>query len=379
MNILQIIPALGKGGAESLVLNICNEITKNTNHKVKLIVFRYYNKLEDHFKDIDIDIVPYKYASKLIGKTKKDLKFLEEKITNFKPDIIHTHLWEAEIVSRQIKFTKAKWFSHFHDNMNQLRNTYLPTSKKDITDSYEKRIVVKQYKHFNNNFITVSNSTYAYAKKSLPRSLTKNIYLIPNAIDFNKFKIKTKEPKNKELKLINIGSFIPLKNQELAINILCELLKKNINTTLTLIGDGILKKKLIALCKEKKVSDKVKFIGEVSNVEEYLSQSDIYLHTSKSESFGLTMIEAMASKKPVVSLDAEGNRDFIKHGVNGYIINKQNIKIFCETIIALYKNRDLNRSIINNGYITAKEYDIKNYVSKLLELYKPNISETNCL
>ena len=61
MNIIHIIPSLGKGGAESLVLNICNEITKNTKHKVKLIVFRAINKLEDHFKEIDIDLVPYKY------------------------------------------------------------------------------------------------------------------------------------------------------------------------------------------------------------------------------------------------------------------------------------------------------------------------------
>lgn len=88
----------------------------------------------------------------------------------------------------------------------------------------------------------------------------------------------------------------------------------------------------------------------------------------------------MASKKPVVSLDAKGNRDFIKHGVNGYIINQQNIKVFCERIIInLHKNRERCKSIVNKGYITAKEYDIKNYVYKLLELYKPNTSETNCL
>ena len=364
LKIVHIIPSLKIGGAERLALEICKELSKNYHLDVKLITFLGEIKSQHSFHIH----IKSNYVPSITGKNFINVQELKFFLNEFEPDIIHSHLWSSEILLSAIHHN-AKRVSHFHDNMIQLRNTYLPTSKKDITDLYEKKIVVEKYKHFNNNFITVSNSTYFYAKKSLPKSLTKDIYLIPNAIDFNKFQIKTNESKNKELKLINIGSFIPLKNQELAINILCELLKKNINTTLTLIGDGILKKKLIALCKEKKVFDKVKFIGEVSDVEEYLSQSDIYLHTSKSESFGLTMIEAMASKKPVVSLDAKGNRDFIKHGVNGYIINKQNIKVFCETIIALHKNRDLYKSIINNGYITAMEYDIKNYVSKLIELY----------
>ena len=130
----------------------------------------------------------------------------------------------------------------------------------------------------------------------------------------------------------------------------------------------------MTIVEKKGLSKHMKFYGKIDNISDYLSAANIYLHTSKSEAFGLTMLEAMASKIPVVSLDAKGNRDYIKHGINGFIIKEESPLVFVNVILQLQNNKDLYEKIINEGIQTAKDYDISIYVKNLLQIYKKSIS-----
>ena len=64
----------------------------------------------------------------------------------------------------------------------------------------------------------------------------------------------------------------------------------------------------------------------------------IFIHPATYEPFGLVIIEAMAAGLPVISLDGKGNRDIIKHKVNGYIFQNQNAVKFGEALIKLKEN-----------------------------------------
>ena len=370
MKVLHVIPNLNIGGAERIVQDICLEIKNNND--IKLITFDNTISKLNSKHSFHIHIPSYfkpSITSNSILKIDEIKKFISE----YKPDIIHSHLWASEILLTQIEIGKAKRLSHFHDNMTQLNKCNLPKTKLDITNRYERWIYLKENK---NHFICISKDTFNYAKKILPKKLHSNITLIPNAINYNKFNSNS-EKELETIRLINIGSFVPKKNQKFAIDILIEILNKKIITQLTFLGDGNMIEQVKTYAKQKGVSKYINFMGNVDDVPAKLKNANIYLHTAYYEPFGLVILEAMASNLPVVSLDGIGNRDIINNEENGYIIKEQNAEVFANIIIELFRNNKLYNKISNAGNNTAKRHDIKEYVNKLLEIYKASISSTN--
>ena len=85
----------------------------------------------------------------------------------------------------------------------------------------------------------------------------------------------------------------------------------------------------------------------------------------------------MAAGLPVVTLDGGGNRDLMINGENGYLIEEQDPEKFAQKIISLVENKDKYTEISNYCKEYAKKYDIKEYVKKLLVLYKESMSSAN--
>ena len=222
MRIVHIIPTLQKGGAERLVVDIVKGLDKLARVEVALVVL---HKVVDYPIDTInhlVHFIPAQVKLSLKGKNKKNVVALEKFITDFKPDIIHSHLFEAEIVSRSIYYPQARWFSHCHDNMLQFRKLteYNKLRKHAFTNAYEKKYLFKHYKkNGGTHFIAISNDTFTYFKKRIKKH---PITLLHNAIDFKNFYKAIEPGKNntKCLRLINLGSFVPKKNQTFWRNLL---------------------------------------------------------------------------------------------------------------------------------------------------------------
>lgn len=380
MKILHIIPSLRKGGAERIVLDICNELNKEQNIEVHVVTFYKENEYQFLTKDIHWEIIPSKVIPSITKKAIIDTALLQEKVDFFQPDIIHTHLYESEIILSQVNIGKAKRFSHFHDNMIQLDNSLLfnVSLKNKITNFYERNIIVKTLKSSSNNFICISNDTYLYAKKILPKKNLNNIHLLINAIDVSRFKNnRIREGIENKIRLVNIGSFVKKKNQMFLVEIANELNSKNIDFEILLLGDGPLLEDVKAYAEKLNLHQRMIFKGNVEKVEDYLKESDIYIHSATYEPLGLVILEAMAAGLPSISLDGKGNRDLIEEGKNGFMIYDQDPMQFVQKILCLAENKSKYAEISNYGEEYAKQYDIKEYVNKLLVLYKDSMSSAN--
>ncbi|MBI9068000.1 MAG: glycosyltransferase [Salinivirgaceae bacterium] len=367
MRVLQILPNLRKGGAERLVLDICIAL-KKINIETVLVTFSDINEYPDLTKQINWKQIKSTFIPSISGKSNANIAELEAFICEFKPTIIHSHLWEAEIVSRQISYPKAKWFSHFHDNMPQLQKGF-PFSKKQLTNVYERRLMLRKYKNCKNNFICIGNDTYNYAKYVLPKHSFKKISILNNAIDYSRFVIAKKEI-SKELNLINVGSLVNKKNQKFLLDVMVHLKKQIGHVHLSVLGSGpnrgFLKNTLETLHLERDVV----FHGNVDKVEDYLWKSTIYVHSATYEPFGLVLLEAMAAGLPVVTLDGRGNRDIIEQGKNGYMIFEEDAELFASKILEIWQNKKRYNIMSQYAINYAKQYDIKQYVIKLLSLYR---------
>jgi len=373
IRVLHILPSLGKGGAERLVLNICSELLQNPEFEVKLITFREENKFKDLSKNINREVCNSKYIPSIFGKSIVEIENLKKVISEYKPDIIHSHLFESEIVSRKIIYPDIIYITHLHDNMIQFQNFSVRAifNKKLAANYYEKLLMLKKYRECKNNFIAISNDTNEYFTNCLPRDLQR-ITLIHNAINFEFFFNPGKKSisKDQKINLVSIGSLVEKKNQIFLVDIVKILIDKGYNVHLDILGEGINRAKIENKINNYNLNQSIHLRGNVDNVAEYLKNSSIYLHSATYEPFGLVLIEAMAAGLPCIALDGKGNRDIIVNETNGFMISDENTQLFAEKIIYLIKNPDLYGKMSESAKEFSKKYDIKKYVNTLLEYYK---------
>jgi glycosyltransferase involved in cell wall biosynthesis len=104
------------------------------------------------------------------------------------------------------------------------------------------------------------------------------------------------------------------------------------------------------------VSDQCFFEGNVNNVEQYLWDADIYVHTATYEPLGLVLLEAMAAGLTVVTLDGGGNRDLMIDGKNGYLLYDENQNLFVDKILNLWENLTSLKRIAEIPRIWKRSY-----------------------
>lgn len=375
IRILYLITELGKGGAERAITDLCAEFQKRED--VEFIIAPLYddNEYEDVTATMDIRCLEYQTNSL---RKKSHTESYHELIDEFKPHVIHSNRFLAEFITLERLDPNVVFVCHGHDNMIQLANFSISTlfNKEKLLNFIEKRqLVTKKYNLIKTHFISNSIHTDIYYKKVLPPQTAKNVRLIEYGFNYEKFHNPRKRTiyENKKIRISNIGSFSPKKNQKLIVDIAQELVKLNIDFEINLFGDGPLRANVEQKVKEKKLTKVVIFHGNVNDIEERLLKSDIYLHTAWYEPFGLVFLEAMASGLPIVTMDGKGNNGLVKNNYNGFFIEKEDPKIFANKIIEIIADKSFYNKLSDNGKAYCKRYDIKTKAIEFLEFYREQI------
>ena len=380
LRVIHIIPSLNKGGAERLTIDICNKLSERKDISVLLVLM--YNEIKYELpSSIKTVITNSRVKLSIWNRNKYDLSDFNKIINDFRPHIIHSHLFEAEILSRCNLRPEIVYISHVHDNITQLENiVFHPPYKKKIINRYEKYWITKRYRIVNNQFISISKDTTHFLKTSFRNNkLSDAIYELSNAIDYEQFYFSGEKKISPNIKLISVGSLVEKKNQQLLLDIAFLLKEKGVDFDMQILGDGpkrtFLEKEIVKLG----LTNQVQLLGNVHDVPAYLRDATFFVHTALYEPFGLVLLEAMASGLPVISLDGKGNRDIIINGKNGYLLQENDPAIFVSKIIDLINDAEKYQSISRYARIFAENYDIKKYIEKLVDYYKLLYFEQNKL
>ena len=111
------------GGAQRLVIDICNELDKRNNVEVKLLLLSNRIDFDDKSIKFDFSVINTNLRLSLKSSNIADLIEFEDVVSEFQPDIIHSHLYEAELISRWKVFPNINYVTHCHDNMSCLLYT----------------------------------------------------------------------------------------------------------------------------------------------------------------------------------------------------------------------------------------------------------------
>jgi glycosyltransferase involved in cell wall biosynthesis len=167
--------------------------------------------------------------------------------------------------------------------------------------------------------------------------------------------------------ILSVGRLDPLKRVDLLIKAL-----KHCNKQIKckIAGTGNELDRLKSVAKEEKVLDRIEFLGFVDDKEllKLYANAFCVFFSPQDEDYGYITIEAFLSKKPVITAkDSGGSLEFVEDNINGYVIDKNNIKEIGKRINDLFSNKKKCKEFGEKGYSKVKHINWDYTISKLLE------------
>ncbi len=360
MKIVHIITELYTGGAEKFCIDLCNELAENPKNEIHLCVLgnaegsMLYKKLSSKVNCVSLG-KEKGYDLKLIKKLKNFLKDID-------PDVSHTHL-------RAQAYSFLPLISLNIPNVHTVHNVAYKEIGKPV------RILYKTlYNFFNFTPVSISHEVLETVQKEYGKKFDKIVYNGTKEVSKSDIFDTVKEEvnllkKHPESKVfVHIGRFSEQKNQKMLIEVFEELIDEHFDLTLLMIGyegkEGTEARKYYQECKERvKSKDRIFFMGEKSNVGDYLLLSDAMVLSSKYEGLPIVVLEAMSAGRAVVTTPAGGVVDVIEEGVNGYVaegLDKTSfLKAIKKFLLKPLKDEKKIKEIFNKKYSitkTAEDY-----------------------
>ncbi|MCM8780969.1 MAG: glycosyltransferase, partial [Candidatus Omnitrophica bacterium] len=177
--------------------------------------------------------------------------------------------------------------------------------------------------------------------------------------------------KNQELLVGTISCFKPQKAPLDFIH-LAHLVKQSLpNTKFILIGDGILRSKIERLIKRLHLKDEVILTGWRRDISRLLSMIDVFVLTSLWEGLPVSILEAMASSKPVIVTNTGGVAEIIREGRTGLLVSPRDIQGMAKRLITLLQNRDLMQRMGREAKESlGNEFTVESMTNRTIDLYQ---------
>jgi len=174
--------------------------------------------------------------------------------------------------------------------------------------------------------------------------------------------------------LMHLSNFRPVKRVPDVVEIFA-LVRAKMPAKLLLIGDGPDRGAAEYLVRKKRLQKDVFFLGKQDRVYEKLASADLFLLPSELESFGLAALEAMACEVPVIATNVGGLPEVVEHGVDGFLVEPEDVKEAARYAIEILSRADRGREMGQRARGSARKKFCANDVIPHYEAYYRRILE----
>jgi N-acetyl-alpha-D-glucosaminyl L-malate synthase BshA len=206
-------------------------------------------------------------------------------------------------------------------------------------------------------------------------TITNAIKVVHNFIDTEKYDRESQNEcqriavaKPEERILTHISNFRPVKRIEDVVKIFYNV-QKEIPAKLLMVGEGPEKRNAELLVKKLGIADSVIFLGNSHEIAKILCYTDVFLLPSKSESFGLSALEAMAAETAIISTNTGGLPEVNVHGVTGYLSNLGDVKGMAKNAVSILKDDAILLRFKANAKKHTKQFCLENILPVYEEIY----------
>lgn len=347
-----VLPYFGPGGAENMVSRLASNLDLNEVDAEVIVVYGdpQNNRLE---KAVLENGVPIRYMHKGLGFSFKAMLDVYKELSQFSPNVVHTHL-SGCIYSSLWVLTHTKKMLHTIHNM--------PMYEFGKAKRFVMSILYRTGKAIP---VAISDEINYLIEKTYKTKFAAE--LVYNPVDVLRFS-QVEKVMHDGFVIVNVGRLEPQKNHKMLIDAFEIIHKRVSNTKLYILGDGPLRDVLQDYIKEKKLDQWVSLEGKVDDVENYLAASDVFALSSDYEGLPLSILEAMAAGLPIVSTDVGGVKDIVTN--NGLLVERKNANAFADAIIRIAKDRELREMYAQSSSQNAFEFDSPKIASRYVQLYK---------
>ena len=206
--------------------------------------------------------------------------------------------------------------------------------------------------------------------------IQKDIEVIPNFIDLDRFKRSNKEHFRKAISaqdekiIVHVSNFREVKRVPDVVSVFDYALKHGIKGKLLLVGDGPDRKRAEQRCRDLGICEHVRFLGKQEQVEEVLSIADLFIIPSGSETFGLAALEAMGCGVPVISSNIGGLPEVNIHGETGYLCDLGDTDAMGQYAVDILGNEKKLKQMSKNARKQAERFELGDIVSRYEDYYE---------
>lgn len=212
------------------------------------------------------------------------------------------------------------------------------------------------------------------AKEFVERYFPGEYRIVPNGIDVNRFRNQAPLPEFQDgrCNILFVGRLEYRKGLGYLLRAFAQLKRSDPNIRLIIVGDGPLRRWYGNFISRKQLEDIVT-AGYVSSEElpRYYASADIFCSPATGdESFGIVLLEAMASGKPIVATDIAGFRQVLTHGREGLLVEPKNKRQLATVLEALINGPTLRRDLGAAGLRTVQQYDWERVIDQVQDVYQ---------
>lgn len=373
LRVMHVLPNLEVGGTQKVVLDLIDNQPEVSIATAAVITGGEY---QQDFEE--------RCSTTILGNDESDphksylwfqpgpIRALARAIKEHRANIVQTHTYPAAVVGRA-----AAKLAGVPVVVETLHNTYTWKQPRDLR-------IDKFLARWTDRIVCVSDGVRDYALEQNPGIPSDKFIVIHNGIDTGRYHARDNGNEARarfgispdDLVVGAVGRLVKQKRARDLIEAAPAIVSRFPNARFLIVGDGPLASQLEAEAEDRGVREHFVFTGTITDMEEVYSAFDVFAQLADREGFGLTMVEAMASRKAVVAAKSAPVPEIIDHGRSGIVFEIGDIKALESNISALFSDPELRAGISQQAEQEARQrFDIAVTAAKYEELYDELLRE----
>jgi glycosyltransferase involved in cell wall biosynthesis len=352
MRVLHVIDSLNRGGAEIMLTTMAPHFRKRGVICDVMALLRSPSPLEELLVDRGVHL---RYTDVRQLYSPRQIFALSKNLGGY--DLIHVHLFPAQlwtVVAAAQSRCRAPLVTTEHNTWNARRRWWFRP-----TDQW-------MYSHYR-CIACISLATAENLVRWCPGA-AKKITVIPNGIPLDEFEsaqpAELADVPRDIVRLVFVGRCVVQKDHATLLRALRDVPGAH----LLLVGDGPLRPQLEQMAQSQGVGNRVTFLGWRRDVAAVLKASDIYVHSTHSDGFGIAACEAMAAGLPVLASDVPGLAQLVAGA--GILFPAGDYRALAHRLAVLIKSPERQREMRQASLQRARRFSIENTVDGCMRMYE---------
>lgn len=344
-----VIADLDLGGGQRVAINLADALAKE--HDVRILIFQDKN-------------IHYQPSGKVVHLQCPEKKSVAGKIANvFKRAHTLRQHFKQEQYDHIFSFMETANFPTAMASRESVLSVHCNPRK--LLSFFEKALLRLTY-HRAKQIIAVSDDVADILKEDFALKRASRIY---NPVDLNAIAKQSAIPyQHNKPYIVALGRLNEVKRFDLLIEAYANS-KAQLHCDLIIVGEGEMRESLKRQIKELNLDNKVHLAGIQMNPYPYLAGAKFLTLSSRTEAFPMVLVEALATKCPVIATDCPtGPREIITHGENGLLVKNEDSMAMSEAIDTLYFDELLQEKIRINALASIQHLSADEIIKQWLVL-----------